>query len=121
MSRAEIDVQGHTVTHSFLTELSNEAIEEELRVSKEELERLLDKEIVGFAYPGGRHSPDARRLVEQCGYRYGVTIDFGLNSKRSDPFELKRIMVSDDVLTNHDREFDAKAFAWLYLRATLAR
>lgn len=45
--------QAHTLTHPFLPELDDEEIIRQIEEDRKNLEKLLGKDIVGLAYPGG--------------------------------------------------------------------
>ena len=47
------EVAAHTLTHPLLTELSDEEIIYQVETDRKNLERLVDKPVLGMAYPGG--------------------------------------------------------------------
>ena len=47
------EVAAHTLTHPFLPELDDEEIIRQIEEDRKNLEKLLGKDIVGLAYPGG--------------------------------------------------------------------
>jgi peptidoglycan-N-acetylglucosamine deacetylase len=48
---------------------------EEILGSKVYLQSLLNKNIVSFCYPAGRHNLIIRKLVKECGFKYARTVD----------------------------------------------
>jgi len=64
----------HTCTHPELTGLVTEEIEKELRTSKDDLERLLGKEINLLAFPHGKFNSVVVSIALNAGYKYVYTI-----------------------------------------------
>jgi len=86
----------HTRTHQDLGKIGGREAEEELRLSRDELQAGLGRVVDQFAYPYGypeHMSEENRLLVAQAGYRcccgYGDFVESG-----SDPFRLERLPVS---------------------------
>jgi len=69
------EIGSHTVTHPDLRKLDDKRALEEMRLSKQELEMILNKEIVGFCYPMGRFDQRVKNLVAQAGYKYARVVD----------------------------------------------
>ena len=61
-------VGSHTRTHPSLVGLAPQALSEEIRGSKDDLEDLLQAPVDHFAYPHGHHDPAVRREVAAAGY-----------------------------------------------------
>lgn len=59
--------------------------------SKKAIEENVGTEVTAISYPYGDYSPDTVRLAEKAGYKMAFTVNSGVNSQRSSPFELKRI------------------------------
>lgn len=71
-----IDIGGHTVSHPRLKDLKSDLAYCEIKDNKNDLEDLLSRDIVTFAYPYGNvWSCDERdfKLVEKAGYKVAVT------------------------------------------------
>jgi peptidoglycan/xylan/chitin deacetylase (PgdA/CDA1 family) len=87
------EVGSHTVNHVILTRVKASVVNDELRKSKESLQRELQCPINLFAYPNGKQ-PDfdlsVKDLVRQAGYKAAVTTLDGLNDVSTDPFEMRR-------------------------------
>ena len=83
-----IEIGSHTVTHPDLTLLDRAAAEEELRVSKLDLENLLGAEVGVAAYPKGLANDDTRLACRAAGYR--AACRFRGVGTWSDPFDLPR-------------------------------
>jgi peptidoglycan/xylan/chitin deacetylase (PgdA/CDA1 family) len=70
------EVAAHTLTHPLLTELSDEEIIYQVETDRKNLERLVDKPVIGMAYPGGGINYDkrvARVIKESTEIKYART------------------------------------------------
>jgi len=112
------DVQSHTVLHPILPRCSRERAESEITRSREDLERLLDRDIYAFAYPNGEYTDRELHLVEQAGYKCAVSLDPGFNSARTPVFCLRRICIPDDA-GRHELIVKTSGF-WQVLQAAKA-
>ncbi len=81
----------HTMNHEILTEADTANAAWEIRESKIALEKRLGRQIRGFCYPNGNYNDTISREVEQSGYTYAVTTNYGFNTGKVSPMELKRI------------------------------
>jgi peptidoglycan/xylan/chitin deacetylase (PgdA/CDA1 family) len=90
----------HTVNHPKLHELSWNAVENELRLSKEGIEQELGEAVASFAYPyafpqeDGHFTKTFTELLRGQGYRSCVTTVVGRMQPDDDPFCLKRLPVN---------------------------
>lgn len=66
---------------------------EDLKKSKEEIEKNIKKEVIAFAYPYGEYSLDTINFLKDTGFIFGFTVIKGINLKTSSKFELKRYSV----------------------------
>ena len=85
-----IEVGSHTVTHPILNTVEHSNIFEEVRASKEQLERLLNRPILSFCYPNGIFTEETVLEVKKH-YMLAVTTQEGMVSVGDDLFRLKRI------------------------------
>ncbi|MEH6648956.1 MAG: polysaccharide deacetylase family protein [Motiliproteus sp.] len=101
LSRAGIEIGGHTHNHPILKEMDYQQQLEEVSQNKALLEQWTSRPVTGFAYPNGRlgkdMDEDGLAVVEQLGFRYAVSTDAGYTSKGSNPFALKRFTPWDGV------------------------
>jgi peptidoglycan/xylan/chitin deacetylase (PgdA/CDA1 family) len=115
-----VDFGSHTVNHPQLADVEPKQADYELRESKLTLEDRLGCAVDSFAYPYA--FPVTNRLfktslhsvLENCGYRNGVTTIVGTADARDDVFFMKRLPVN-----SHDdlRFFRAKlegGYDWTY-------
>jgi peptidoglycan/xylan/chitin deacetylase (PgdA/CDA1 family) len=100
-----VQIGSHTVNHSVLYGLSWRDIENELSVSKQQIEQALGEEITSFAYPYAFPQHDRHfaekfvQLLRREGYQNSVTTVIGRAGPDDDLFRLKRLPVNsgDDV------------------------
>ena len=106
----ELDGKGisfgsHTVNHPQLKFLNREAIEYEIRQSKETIEDKLNKSVDSFSYPFAFPEEDRkftgclRRMLRKHNYKCGVSTRIGTTSKKDDIYFSRRIPVNscDDI------------------------
>lgn len=91
LSQNRINFGSHTMNHEILTEADTANAAREIRESKIALEKRLGRQIGGFCYPNGNYNEAISKEVEQSGYTYAVTTDYGFNTCKVSPMELKRI------------------------------
>jgi peptidoglycan/xylan/chitin deacetylase (PgdA/CDA1 family)/glycosyltransferase involved in cell wall biosynthesis len=88
-----VDVQAHSRSHPALPRLDETAVWDEIAGSKRDIERHVEYELTSFCYPAGRYGPRELRLVEQSGFRAGVTTTPGVNPGGAPLLELRRTMM----------------------------
>lgn len=111
---AGIEVGSHGHNHVDLTEVGRDTVAEELTRSKEVLEGLLGRRVVGLAAPFGRVNALVREVARDLGYSYVVAGGrFGLNDKETDPFCLTRIAISRGDSVREVAKKTTGAYAWL--------
>ncbi len=91
MLNHKIDIGSHTANHPILTNVSEDVLEMELRISKLTLEEKLQQESVHFCYPNGNVSKRERDAAENAGYASAVTTELRLCENEGDTFLLPRI------------------------------
>src|SRR5262249_24923969 len=88
----------HSRTHAMLSALPARSAREEIDAPRRELEAMLGKPVLDFAYPYGGFvdfDETSRRLVEEAGYRCAVPTQPGLVLRGDDPFALRRCLLED--------------------------
>jgi peptidoglycan/xylan/chitin deacetylase (PgdA/CDA1 family) len=95
---AGMDVQSHTRTHRVLQTLEDRQILDELRGSREDLERELGEPISAISYPVGYNIDNRgyiREALAQSGYKIAFTNGSGVHWIRNelDRFQVKRMCV----------------------------
>lgn len=86
----------HSLSHPFLTTLSDSSLRREVRDSRAHLEDILGVEVEWFAYPHGDVDLRVRAAVAEAGYKAAVTTHEGFSSWQ-DPLALNRIEPNDFV------------------------
>lgn len=72
---ASVTIGSHGRTHRHLTTLSEEAMADEVRGSRDDLTALTGRPIEDFASPFGDHDAMSERVVRTAGYRRSWTVD----------------------------------------------
>lgn len=86
-----ISIQSHTHTHASLTKLQNEAVREELLISKRIIEKELKTKVDFLCYPKGYFNSGVMAIAKETGYRGAVTTKRGVVKEGDNPYNLKRI------------------------------
>ncbi len=94
-----IFIESHTVSHPILTNCSDEEAEEEIHMSKKQLEAIIGRKINGFAYPNGSYGEREISLLKKYGYQYGFTTksEYLTLEKNRCLYSLPRFEVLDNV------------------------
>jgi peptidoglycan/xylan/chitin deacetylase (PgdA/CDA1 family) len=74
IQRAGMTIGSHTKTHVMLTNECRPRVVDEVRGSKEEIERRLGTGVRHFAYPSGQFNATSVKAVAKAGYRFGYTV-----------------------------------------------
>ncbi|HKG15737.1 MAG TPA: polysaccharide deacetylase family protein [Pyrinomonadaceae bacterium] len=94
LSDAGFDIGSHSLTHSYLHDLEDGRVREEVAGSKERLEQLTGRRVAHFSCPGGRWDSRVARLAREAGYESVATSAVGVNTRATDPFRLSRVAVT---------------------------
>jgi len=94
MRAAGMLIGAHTVTHPILLKVDADTVRQEVRRSREVLERLLGERVALFAYPNGKPGVDydqtAVDIVRAEGFDAAVSTAWGAASAGSDTWQLPR-------------------------------
>lgn len=90
-----IEIGAHTRYHPMLPRLALERQREEIVAGKNDLEELLGKRVDGFAYPNGRATNDAKRIVREAGFAFACTSLHNVVRPASDLHALTRFWQKD--------------------------
>lgn len=66
----KFEICSHSMTHPCLTDLSGEALDWEIKASRDLLEEIFRKPILGFCYPFNAYNNEVIRSVRCAGYRW---------------------------------------------------
>ena len=94
MEKYGVDIESHTVNHDNLKELSIDKQLQTLVKSKQDLERILNKQVNFFAYPYGGYNKSAIESVKKAGYTMAFTTDGRWSSKNNGMLSLDRVYIS---------------------------
>jgi peptidoglycan/xylan/chitin deacetylase (PgdA/CDA1 family) len=94
----------HTHNHRILVHLKEEAVREELALSKKILlrEGVVDPSFIPFCYPNGNSSRRIACMVREAGYHAAVSTGEGWNDGDASPFELKRVAIHQDMTASRE-------------------
>ena len=94
---AVVTIGSHTLTHPILPGMPAAELEQEVRDSRRQLERSLERPVDTFAYPNGDIDPAAEDCVRRH-YRAAVTTIGGWVRRGADAHRLPRLAVPPSVL-----------------------
>jgi len=87
----------HGKSHALLPALNAKEAEEEIRESREILEKNLKGTIDAFSYPNGNFDTSVLKAVQDQGYRVAFGTERGYVSKDDHPFSIRRINIHQDM------------------------
>lgn len=88
-----VEIGAHTRNHPNLPDLSQAAIVDEIKGSKDDLEQHLNHPISWFAYPYGSYSDFIIQVVKDVGFSGAVSTIYGTNQSTDTMYLAPRIMV----------------------------
>jgi peptidoglycan/xylan/chitin deacetylase (PgdA/CDA1 family) len=88
MQRGGHEIGSHSRTHVDLTTLSSTSLQSEVWGSRKDLLRIGVTGVTSFAYPYGAENSTVVSAVKSAGYTGARGIDFGLNGKNTDRYNL---------------------------------
>ena len=100
MDRAGFIIGSHSLTHAWLSELTDEEVTCELCYSKALIEQNLGHTITTLAYPYGAFDGRAKRIAEQCGYKRVYATAPGRRYPDDDSMAVKRVYINQNTLEN---------------------
>ena len=117
--KQHINMQSHTLFHPILPKCDSNEAKKEIFKSKEILENEYDLNINAISYPNGDYSDRDINFSKDAGYKCGITVDYGFNTKHTDLYRLKRLSVND---TDNIDELIVKASGfWAFLKTRNGR
>jgi peptidoglycan/xylan/chitin deacetylase (PgdA/CDA1 family) len=94
MSKHGISFGSHTCSHPILSKLPTQDALYEIKESKKRLEDFMQREILSFCYPNGKEgdfNEHIKLLVKEAGFAGAMSLIYGMNDLKSDPYELRRM------------------------------
>ncbi len=102
----------HTANHIRLSdEIDSDMIASEIAGSQHSLRQLIGGDINLFCYPNGDYGDKALACVKQY-YNAAVTTQKGWNTPTSDPYQLKRIHLHNDIAATQ-AQFLSRIRGWM--------
>jgi peptidoglycan/xylan/chitin deacetylase (PgdA/CDA1 family) len=111
MSRDGIELGSHTDTHPLLPYEQDETVESELRLSKQKIERAVERPVRAFAYPNGDWDERVRQRVRDAGYECAFTTRPGWFQRGRDRYTVPRILLHDGNVTGLSGKFSPAVFS----------
>ncbi len=90
-----MSIQSHGHTHEFMNDLSDQALLEQLKKSKELISDACGKEVTIFAPPGGRYDHRLIAMAEKIGYVAISNSEPGyLEINKINPYSIPRVAIT---------------------------
>ncbi len=90
-----IEIGAHSVTHASLPACTPGQQLRQMQQSRHDLELLVGRPVMGFAYPFGDLSHSTVRIAESAGFDYACTIEAGCVDRTTRPHRIPRIAAED--------------------------
>jgi peptidoglycan/xylan/chitin deacetylase (PgdA/CDA1 family) len=90
-----VEIGAHTVTHSYLSSLSEEQQYDELKKSKDDLELILKRPITKFCYPYGNFTKRTSEIAQNVGFECACSTFEDILWHESNCFALPRIEIQN--------------------------
>jgi len=87
------EIGSHSVTHAYLTDLDDTALQHEIVDSKTQIEQIIGKPVEHFSCPGGRYDDRIAKKARAAGYKTVATSRIHGNSADTDVFALGRVPI----------------------------
>jgi peptidoglycan/xylan/chitin deacetylase (PgdA/CDA1 family) len=97
MKAAGMEIGSHSFSHRDLGAMTPQQQAEEVKRSKEILDRNLGQDSRYFCYPNGSYDEETLRLLRANGFRLAVTIEPGWVKRGDNPLLLKRVWMGNGV------------------------
>jgi peptidoglycan/xylan/chitin deacetylase (PgdA/CDA1 family) len=103
LHREGVEIGAHSCRHPNLATLDKAQAITEMADSKRYLETLLGEAVDGFAYPGGRMTPETGELACARGFRYALSTKTAVNRSPYSLFDMPRIGIPDSRVADVKR------------------
>lgn len=94
LSRAGIEIGGHTITHPILTKLDDATARHEIAQNKKTLEEIIGQPLRLFAYPNGKIGKDFDQrhmaMAKEAGYIAAFSTAIGSATATTHPYNIPR-------------------------------
>jgi peptidoglycan/xylan/chitin deacetylase (PgdA/CDA1 family) len=92
-----LEFYSHTKSHAKCNSLPEKELMEELKESREIIEKRLDSPCPYFCWPYGKYNGLAVNVAKKTGYKALFTTNHGVVEAGSDPFAINRVIVKDSI------------------------
>jgi len=120
-----MEIGSHGLTHTYLTEISINEIKHEISESKRIIESIIEKPVEVFAYPGGHLNKNIIECVREQGYKAAVSCIVGRNTRKTNPYLLKRIEIrkgtSEEQFQRATKAISIMFFRWVDVGKSLLK
>ena len=93
----DFEIGCHSMTHPYLSDLSDAELGREIVDAKLHIERILGHPIAHFSCPGGRFDRRTLDTARRAGFRTVANSRFHANSPGTNPYELGRVAMLRDL------------------------
>jgi len=93
-----IEFYSHTKSHAKCNSLTEKELMEELKESREIIEKRLGSPCPYFCWPYGKYNDLGRKCCKKTEYKALFTTNHGVVETGSDPFAINRIIVKDSIV-----------------------
>jgi peptidoglycan/xylan/chitin deacetylase (PgdA/CDA1 family) len=98
MSKYGIEFGSHTISHPYLSNMSNDEIMYELVTSKKSIQEKLGIEVKSISYPFGSYNKEVMECAKISGYQFGIAYEHNTwRFDRMQTYAIPRIHVEPDV------------------------
>ena len=91
------EVGCHSMTHPYLSDLSDAELGREIVDAKLQIEQVLGHKIEHFSCPGGRYDQRTLETARRCGFRTVANSEYHANSASTSRYKLGRIAMLRDL------------------------
>ncbi len=88
-----IEIGAHTMTHPHLSTLSYENKKNEIENSKKELEKIITKPVLSFAYPFGDFDDESIKILKESNFERAVIVRAKNVTQTNNEYSLPRFIV----------------------------
>lgn len=97
LAHSGMEIGCHSITHPYLTDLTEDGLKHEVADAKKELEDIIGAPVLHYSCPGGRWDERVIRVAREAGYESLATSRIGMNEPGGDPFALARTAVTRET------------------------
>jgi peptidoglycan/xylan/chitin deacetylase (PgdA/CDA1 family) len=114
LSGMGFEIGCHSMSHPYLGDLSDQALDEEIALARQRLEQIAGCEVRHFSCPGGRWDTRVARVALRAGYRSVATSQYIANTVETDPFCLGRVAIMRGTSTKDFFKLCRAEGLWAY-------